>query len=124
MYSKIKKIEGEDNFKFNYSVTSPITTLQTIGKRSSTYWVFWYYGDDGDKQCGNYCIVAFSVVVFLILCIILCGCLKCYFMRQRYKEEDRFTGDTNIENALFTLWSDQALKDRECNNDNKKKCRN
>ncbi|CAH1767755.1 1718_t:CDS:2 [Entrophospora sp. SA101] len=94
-------------------VSSSPSSLPTLSfsynyRRSTTYWVFWYYGDSGDRQCGNYCIIVFSIVAFLLLCIILCGCLKCYFIRQRYKEDEKYTGDSSIENALAAVWPDQA----------------
>ncbi|RHZ76956.1 hypothetical protein Glove_187g125 [Diversispora epigaea] len=36
-------------------------------KGEGSGWVFWYYFTDGERSCGNYCIITFSATGFLIL---------------------------------------------------------
>src|SRR5436190_10486441 len=55
--------------------------------RSNSYWVFWYYSN-GNRSCGNYCYLVFSLVGAILLCICGCGCLRCYYIRKQYKSED------------------------------------
>src|SRR5437763_10376301 len=79
--------------------------------RINSYWMFWYYGDSGDRYCGNYCVIVFSATAFLLLLIMLFGCLKFYFMRQRYEEDENQTSDT--KNVLNIFWSDRIRKNEK-----------
>jgi hypothetical protein len=56
--------------------------------KSNSNWVFWYYSRNGNRSCGNYCYLVFSLIGAILLCICGCGCLRCYYIRKRYKSED------------------------------------
>lgn len=64
---------------------------------SSSSWVFWYYGG-----CGNYCILTFSIVAFLILAIILLGIWKCVMRRKYYKNKVKSYESIDLESTMPT----------------------
>ena len=81
------------DFLFNVLLLNLIQNACSVpvgGRSSRNNWVFWYYAnDDGPRSCGNYCVITFSLVGGIILILILCGCLSCYRIRKRSKEEGR-----------------------------------
>lgn len=68
-------------------------------KSRSHPWVFWYYSSNGNRSCGNYCYLVFSLVGAILLCICGCGCLRCYYTRKHYKSEDLKNNDKDTELA-------------------------
>src|SRR6266542_367796 len=83
-------------------------------RSSNSYWVFWYYSD-GNRSCGNYCYIVFSLVGAILLCICGCGCLRCYFIRRQYKSE-RLESNMNTQQIL-EHW-EQELQMSEQNHQN------
>ncbi|GES76762.1 concanavalin A-like lectin/glucanase domain-containing protein [Rhizophagus clarus] len=80
--------------------------------RSSSYWVFWYYSNNGDRNCGNYCYLVFSLVGAILLCICGCGCLRCYFIKKQYKEE-RLESNINTQQILNQWEHDLQMSEQQ-----------
>src|SRR5437868_6344630 len=78
-----------ENSKFYYFMNLLLLNLTQVACAApDRTWVFWYYSNNGrNKNCGNYCILTFSIVGFIILLIILCGILRCYFIRKQSRKE-------------------------------------
>ncbi|RHZ76957.1 hypothetical protein Glove_187g124 [Diversispora epigaea] len=51
----------------------PIIYAKGENYSSGSGWMFWYYFTDGERSCGNYCIITFSITGFLILLILYCN---------------------------------------------------
>src|SRR2546421_7608525 len=64
-----------------------ITYSAPLGRNRA--WVFWYYSNDGQRDCGNYCVLTFCIVAGIILILILCGCWSCYRINRNAKKEGR-----------------------------------
>ncbi|CAI2180351.1 895_t:CDS:1, partial [Funneliformis geosporum] len=54
---------------------------------SNSKWVFYYYGANGSRSCGNLCIVTVVFVIISIISVIGCGILRCYGIRRRSRAE-------------------------------------
>ncbi|CAG8580372.1 13149_t:CDS:2 [Ambispora leptoticha] len=66
------------------------TNVSSSRSSSSTNWVFWYYvynGSGYDRRCGNYCILTFCLLGFIIFTIIACGVYRCCGIYHRSKED-------------------------------------
>jgi hypothetical protein len=80
--------------------------------RSNSYWVFWYYSNNGDRNCGNYCYLVFSLVGAILLCICGCGCLRCYFIKKHYKAE-RLESNINTQQILDQWEHDLQMSEQQ-----------
>src|SRR5688572_32918563 len=81
-------------------------------RSSNSYWVFWYYNSDGNRSCGNYCYLVFSLVGAILLCICGCGCLRCYFIRKQFKSED-LESNLNTQQILDQWESDLQMAEQQ-----------
>ncbi|CAG8628212.1 16837_t:CDS:2, partial [Cetraspora pellucida] len=79
--------------------------------RSPSTWVFWYGGDN--RTCGNYCILTFSIVAFIILAIILFGIWKCIIIRKYYKNNEKFRESTDLESEITKSTEDNIRTQTE-----------
>ncbi|CAI2187615.1 9971_t:CDS:2 [Funneliformis geosporum] len=84
-------------------------------RNTNSYWVFWYYNNNGNRNCGNYCYIVFSLVGAILLCICGCGCLRCYLIKKQYKSE-RLENNINTQQILHQ-WQ-QELQMTELNHQN------
>ncbi|POG59481.1 hypothetical protein GLOIN_2v1721809 [Rhizophagus irregularis DAOM 181602=DAOM 197198] len=80
--------------------------------RNNSYWVFWYYSNNGDRNCGNYCYLVFSLVGAILLCICGCGCLRCYFIKKHYKAE-RLESNINTQQILDQWEHDLQMSEQQ-----------
>lgn len=64
------------------SLLSKKSLIKRVPRRT---WTFFYY-DDGERECGNYCIITFSIMGAILLAIILCGIWACYSAKKRSSE--------------------------------------
>jgi hypothetical protein len=65
---------------------------------SKSSWVFFYYSGNGQRFCGNLCILTAVLIPTIILLIVGCGIWKCYRIKKRnksYKTENRIEADEN-----------------------------
>ena len=69
-------------------VCDALLTKPSSAYRSNSNWFFWSYSSNGNRSCGNYCYLVFSLLGAILLCICGCGCLRCYYIRKHYKSED------------------------------------
>src|SRR2546430_16628404 len=58
-----------------------ISNSSPLGRGRNKTWVFWYYTNNS-RNCGNYCIITFSIIAAIILIIIICGCWSCYRIKK------------------------------------------
>lgn len=79
-----------------------------VPSRSTTYW----YSDNGDRSCGNYCYLVFSLVGAILLCICGCGCLRCYFIEKHYKAE-RLESNINTQQILDQWEHDLQMSEQQ-----------
>ncbi|CAG8696338.1 13099_t:CDS:2 [Funneliformis caledonium] len=84
-------------------------------RNSNSYWVFWYYNNNGSRNCGNFCYIVFILVGLILLCICGCGCLRCYLIRKQYSSE-RLESNMNTQQIL-DQWQ-QELQMTEMNHQN------
>lgn len=80
--------------------------------RKSRSWVFWYYSSDGNRSCGNYCYLVFSLVAAILLCICGCGCLACYYIKKENKS-DELESNINTQQILDQLEHDLQMTEQQ-----------
>lgn len=75
--------------KVSSSDKTSSTSYTPSGNHSSksSSWVFFYYGGNGQRSCGNLCILTAVLVPIIILFIIGCGIWRCYRIRKRNRTD-------------------------------------
>ncbi|GBB94117.1 hypothetical protein RclHR1_22970001 [Rhizophagus clarus] len=65
------------------------TSSSSGNSSKSTSWVFFYNSGNGQRYCGNLCVLTAVLIPIIILLIIGCGIWKCCRIRKKNKEEKK-----------------------------------
>ncbi|RGB30554.1 hypothetical protein C1646_711069 [Rhizophagus diaphanus] len=95
---------GDDVDVSKNKISSSDKTSYPSGNHSSksSSWVFFYSGGNGQRSCGNLCILTAVLVPTIILFIIGCGIWRCYRIRKRNRTDkikNKIEADENDTNS-------------------------